>query len=167
MRRVRIGIGGLLAAALAVWLLYPRHLVLEIVEAPSERMVLCAGMAAGEEFVLSFIHSVNRRPVHDTLRADRGHLTIVKSRFDSFGAGMPESSTEQGTLRVAEDGWLEWTTNRALPEVTIRVGRVAGHTLRLKDRALPLRELAEPGAALTLRTRVRSPFMLWRGGCTG
>lgn len=158
--------GGLaLAAALAVVLFYRDRLVLELVNGNTGRAVLCADMAEGEEFVLSFIHSVNKRPVYDTLRAARGRLVIVKSRFDAFGAGMPESSTEEGTLRVAEDGWLEWTTNRAVPEAVVRVGRVAEHRLHLKGRIVPLTDLAEPGAPISLRVHQSSRYTVWKERC--
>ncbi len=163
--RYRIGLGIVLAAAIGVYFLYPQRLTLEIVNDNTEQLMLCAQMADGEEFVLSFIHSVNKRPVYDTLRAEKGRVVVVKSRFDAFGAGMPETSTEQGILRLAKDGWLEWTTNRPLPEVTVRVGRVANHTLHLKGRSIPLTELARPGAALTLQTRQRSPYTLWKERC--
>jgi len=163
--RYWVAVGAILTAVLAAVLFLPRRLVLEIVQVDSERTVLCAQVAEGEEFVLSFVHSVNKRPVYDTIRVARNHLVIVKSRFDAFGAGMPESSTEQGTLRVAEDGWLEWTTNRALPEVVVRVGRVAEHALRIKGRSIPLKTLAEPGAPLALRTRERSVVDTWKGRC--
>jgi hypothetical protein len=163
--RYWIWIGWVCTAALAVVFFYPQHLVLEIVNVNSGQMALCADMADGEEFVLSFIHSVNKRPVYDTLRASRDHLVIVKSRFDAFGAGMPESSTAEGTLRVAEDGWLEWTTNRPVPEVVVRVGRVAEHTLRLKGRFVPLKDLAEPGTPLSMQTHQRSTYAVWKGRC--
>jgi hypothetical protein len=161
-----IGIGGILAAALtAVYFFYPQRLVLEIARADTGQVTLCADMAAEEEFVLSFVHSVNKRPVYDTLRVARDHLVIVKSRFDAFGAGMPETSTEQGTFRVAEDGWLEWTINRPLPEVIVRVGWVANHTLRLKGRETRLADLAEPGTPLAMRVRNRSIYAVWKGRC--
>ena len=158
-------IGCVCAAALAAVLFYPQHLVLEIVNVNSGQMLLCAEMADGEELVLSFIHSVNKRPVYDTLRAARNHLVIVKSRFDAFGAGMPESSTEEGTLRIAEDGWLEWTTNRPVPEVVVRVGRVAEHTLHLKGRSVPLKDLAEPGSPLSMQIHQRSRYAVWEERC--
>lgn len=157
--------GCILIVVFAALLLYPRHVVLEIMKADTGVPVLCADVTDGEDFVLSFVHSVNKRPVYDTIRAARDHLVIVKSRFDAFGAGMPETTTEQGTFRVAEDGWLEWTVNRPLPEVIVRVGRVANHTLRLKGRDIPLASLADPGTALSLRAHERSLYAIWKGRC--
>jgi hypothetical protein len=71
---------------------------------------------------------------------------------------MPEASTQDGTLRLTEDGWMEWTVNRPTPEITIRVGRVADHTMHFKGRYIRLSDLAEPGGALTLRVR-KSPWL--------
>jgi hypothetical protein len=166
VRRAWLGIGCILAAALAAAAIsYPRHLILELTDPATGRPVLCATMADGEEFDITFVHSVNKRPVQDTLRVARDHLVIVRSRFDAFGAGMPEATTEDGRLRVAADGWLEWTVNRPMPEIVLRVGRVANHALVLKGRRLPLAELAEPGAPLAFRARMASPWSIWKGRC--
>ena len=149
-------IAGLIIAsvgAMAGLLLWPLFHALEIVDDRAGGVVFCVRVQPGEEFVLSFVHSVNRRPVYDTLRAETDHMVIVKSRFDSFGAGMPEASTKDGTLKVVEDGWLEWTVNRHTPEITVRVGRVADHAMHFKGRDIRLSDLAEPGSALTLRVR--------------
>lgn len=161
-------IAGLIVAGAGgvVWfLLWPLFPVLEIVDGRSGRAVLCARVQPGQEFVLSFVHSVNRRPVYDTLRVEADHLVIVRSRFDTFGAGMPEASTQDGTLRVAEDGWLEWTVNRPTPELTVRVGRVADHTVHYKGRDIRLSDLAEPGSALTLRVRKSRCLDLMKSRC--
>lgn len=155
----------LLCAALAALVFWPRHLVLEVAGAESDAPLFCAEMRAGDEAVLSFVHSVNRRPVYDTIRVAIDHLVVVKSVFDSFGAGMPEASTDEGTLRVGRDGWLEWTINRPMPEVVVRIGWVANHTLRWKDRQVALADLAPPGTAVALRPKVYSLFDLWKGRC--
>lgn len=126
---------------------------LEISDFKTRGKLLLIRMQSGEEFCISFIHSVNRRPVYDTLKVEDDHLVIVRSRFDSFGAGMPESSTREGTLAIAKDGWMEWTTNRPVPDVTVRVGWTADHTLHIRNRKIRLAELAEPGSALTMRVR--------------
>jgi hypothetical protein len=155
-----------IAGAVSAWLLlWPLAPALEIVDGRSGRVVFCARVKPGEEFVISFTHSVNRRPVYDTLRVEAGHLVIVKSRFDAFGAGMPEASTDEGSLSVVDGSRLEWTVNRPVPEITVRVGRVAGHTLHLKGRQIPLADLAEPGSPLTLRVREMRTLDLMKGGC--
>lgn len=110
-------------------------------------------LRSGEEFVLAFIHSVNRRPVFDTLRVVDDHLVIVGSRFDSFGAGMPESSGPDGTLSMAPDGWLVYRVERPTPEFVVRVGRVAEHTLHFKGHSIGLAQLAQPGTALRFFVR--------------
>jgi hypothetical protein len=152
-------------AAATALLFFAHHIVLEIVSTDAARLTLCAKMRAGEEFVLSFTHSVNRRPVYDTIRMARDHIVVVKSRYDAFGAGMPEHSTAEGIFRVAEDGWIEWTINRRMPEVVVRVGRVANHTLHLKGREIPLASLANPGTAVALRSRTYSELDLWKARC--
>jgi hypothetical protein len=163
----RLAIGGLLAAAAAAagLLGWPFADVLEVVESDSGRLALCARMAEGEEFVMVFTHSVTRRPVYDTLRVEDGRLVIARSRFDSFGAGMPDASTADGTLSVLPDGWLEYTVNRPVAEVTVRVGRVAGHRLLIKGRELPLSDMAPPGSPLSFRVRAASLFAILKGRC--
>jgi hypothetical protein len=149
-------IAGLIATCIGVmvgFLLWPLSPILEITDGREGRILFCAHVEPCEEFVLSFVHSVNRRPVYDTLRVEADHLVIVKSMFDSFGAGMPDASTQDGTLTVAEDGWMEWTVNRPTPEIIVRVGRVADHTLHFKGRVIHLSDLGKPGSALTLRVR--------------
>ncbi len=144
----------LIAVIIGIGLLFlPFITSLEISEFKTRQRLLLIGMKSGEEFTISFIHSVNRRPVYDTLRVESDHLVIVRSRFDSFGAGMPESSTGEGTLKVAKDGWLEWTVNRSVPDITVRVGWTADHTLHIKNRKIRLAELAEPGSGLTVRVQ--------------
>lgn len=146
-------------------LLWPFMPALEIIDGRDGHIAFCAGVRPGEEFVLSYVHSVNKRPVYDTLRAEADHLVIVGSRFDSFGAGMPEASTQDGTLTLSKDSWLEWSVNRAVPDITVRVGWVAEHTLHVKGQEIRLADLAEPGKPLTMRVRKIRMFDLLKGRC--
>ncbi|MFB3819888.1 MAG: DUF1850 domain-containing protein [Candidatus Methylomirabilales bacterium] len=156
---------GLLLAALALVAWAEGGMVLELIAVPAEQVVLCAEASEGEEFVLSFVHSVNRRPVYDTFQVRDGELVILKSRFDSFGAGMPEASTDAGTLRVLPDGWLEWTVNRPVPEVIVRVGLVARHELQIRNTSIALADVAAPGTALAFRVRRVSADDAVKGRC--
>lgn len=154
----------LTGAGLAV-LSYPWISALVISEVRTGHILWCSPMKEGEEFVLSFTHSVNRRPVFDTLRVQGDHLVIVKSVFDTFGAGMPEASTEEGQFSVLPGGWLQWSLNRPVPEIILRVGEVANHVLMIKAREFSLAELAKPGTALAFRVRTVSFFAAMKGRC--
>ena len=133
MSRSGIGVGVLVIVA-AFFLFYPLYPVLRVASVKKAELLFCARMAEGEEFVLSFIHSVNKRPVFDTLRIEGDHLLIVKSRFDSFGAGMPEGSQIgkmagwSGSSTVLSQrlrfSWVGWRT-------TLSVSRDARYLLRI------------------------------------
>ncbi len=154
-----------IAIAAAALFLFPFPSVLALRVEKTGRTVFCAPVAEGEEFVLSYLHSVNRRPVYDTLRVEGKGFRIVKSRFDAFGAGMPEVSTGTNPLRVGPDGWLEYTVNRPVPDVTVFVGRIAQHTLHLRGRTIALADLAQPGTAIHFIVTTDSFFERWKGGC--
>jgi hypothetical protein len=151
------------AAAIGFIGYWPLFSVLRISHHLSGRILYCARMQTGEEFVLVYTHSVNRRPVYDTLRVAGDHLVIVGSRFDSFGAGMPDGS--DGQLSVAPDGWLAYRVERPTPEVVVRVGRVAEHTLRIKGQELALTQLAPPGSPLRLQAACVPIVDLIKGRC--
>lgn len=159
--------GLLVALAAGAGLLWvPGVHVLELSSAASGKDLWCTRVKEGEEFLLSFTHSVNRRPVHETLRIQGGRLVIVGSRFDSFGAGMPEASTDEGNLTILPDGWLQWTVNRPVPEIVVRVGRIAGQTLTVGGQSISLADLAEPGQGIVFRVGRRSLFHLLKGRCS-
>jgi len=144
---------------------YPFYSILQITTVKNGRILFCAKMAEGEEFTLSFIHSVNKRPVYDTIRVEGNHLLIVKSRFDSLGAGMPDASTEGMKLGFGKDGWLEWSVNRPVPEITFFVGWVAQHSLRLKGKDIAMTDLTESGTLLALRMEKASLYEIGKGRC--
>ncbi|RPJ04657.1 MAG: DUF1850 domain-containing protein [Deltaproteobacteria bacterium] len=161
----KVGIFVFSLAAVITFFFCPLHRVLRITTAKEGKVILCAEMGEGEEFILSFVHSVNKRPVYDTLRIEGNHLLIVKSRYDSFGAGMPETSTGNMNLQFDKEGWLVWTVNRPVPEVNLFVGRVANHSLRIKDREMALADLVEPGTSLSIRTFRASFVDIWKDRC--
>ena len=164
-RKRWLSVGVAVMIVMPALLLWPMGPALEIVDRTGNA-VFCRRVSVGQEFVLSFVHSVNRRPVYDTFRVESDHLVIARSRYDSFGAGMPTESTAEGTLAIAKDGWLEWTVNRPVPDITVRVGWVAGHTLTIEGREIRLADLAEPGSPLTMRVRDVRMLDFFKGRCT-
>ena len=145
--------------------LIPTQTVMVVQRATADTIVLCARMTEGEEWMISYLHSVNRRPVQDSLRVEGSGFRILRSRFDAFGAGMPETSTPENPLRTGPDGWLEYTVNRPVPDITIFVGQVAGHALHIKGREIPFASLADPGTALRFSVEKRSLYQTFNGRC--
>jgi hypothetical protein len=155
----------LIALGMIAFFWIPLQAVLVVRTVKAEKTVLCARVSDGEEWMISYTHSVNRRPVQDFLRIEGSGLRIVRSRFDTFGAGIPETSTTENPLRVMADGWLEYTVNRPVPDITIFVGRVAGHKLHIKGREISFTSLAEPGMALHFSVEKRSLYQTCKGEC--
>ncbi len=164
MKRLGAAIG-LFILAVSFFLFYPFYNVLQISNVRNGTVLFCARMVQNEEFILSFIHSVNRRPVFDTVRIKGNHLLIIKSRFDSLGAGMPEASSNGNPLKLGKDGWLECMVNLSVKELTFFLGFVANHTLSLKGQNIKLSNLAEPGTLLSLSVRKASRLDLRKGRC--
>lgn len=153
------------AFGMMLFFLSPTQTILAVRTVKPVQTVFCARMTDGEEWIISYVHSVNRRPVYDFLRIDGKGLRIVRSRYDAFGAGMPETTSPENPLRVGPDGWLEYAVNRRVPDVTIFVGRVAGHVLHIKERGIPFVSLANPGEALRFSVEKRSLYQTLKGGC--
>lgn len=162
MKRLGIAIG---ASALIVsfFLFYPFYHVLQISNFKNGKIIFSIRMDKGEEFILSFTHSVNKRPVHDTIRIEGDHLKVIKSRFDSFGAGMPETSSDGSKLKIGKDGLFECMVNLPLKELTFFLGWIANHSLCLRGKNINLSDLIEPGTLISLRVRKISFFELWKG----
>jgi len=160
---------GAFIAVIALGMLYlllaPTQSALVVKTLNPETTVLCARMTEGEEWAVSYIHSVNKRPVYDYLRIQGTQLLIARSRYDAFGAGMPETTTPENPLRAGKDGWLEYTVNRLVFDVRIFVGRVAKHQLHLKGREIPFASLANPGRTLCFSSEKKSLLQILTQGC--
>ena len=97
----------------------------------------------GEPFSITFIHSVNKTPVTDCYDADNsGEITLRKTIYYDFGAGVPFDLNEGETLSYAEDGAMVISgIDRVIPDFLIFVGTVSDHTLTLGDQEISLRDL--------------------------
>lgn len=142
---------------------YPFHSVLQISNVSNGNILFCTKIENGEEFILSYIHSVNRRPVYDTIKVKGTHFIIVGSRFDSLGAGMPEASPDGNPIKFGKDGWLECIMNLPIQELTFFLGWVANHSIQFKNKTITLSEFANPGTLISLKVKKASYFEILRG----
>ncbi len=97
---------------------------------------------AGEKFTLRYIHSVDLLPVYELFKISEGELLLLEIRGNIFGAGLGDC---QGDL-VLEDGrQVVKNINLSLPELLLRIGRIAEHTLVFEDKEIFLADEFTPG----------------------
>lgn len=165
MRKSLIVAGGV-AAILLFLAAVPFHTVLKLSLAKTGEPVLYVRVKSNQEFILKFIHSVNKRPVADYIKVEDQHFVVVKSIYDSFGAGMPETSIDGMELKRNAQGQLELTNiNRRLDTFTVFVGTVAEHSLIINGQESYLADLAAPGTGLHFEITKISYYDLWKGRC--
>ena len=87
--------------------------------------------AAEQGFVISYTHSVNKGRVHDYYKIEKnGNLTVEKTVFVSYGAGIPENyETDGAVFRVTADGYEISHLNRTIPSLVMAVGVIAEHSI--------------------------------------
>lgn len=117
------------------------------------KLVLCDGdtgteiaryrLDEGEEFSITFIHSVNKTPVTDCYDCDGdGTIYLRKTIYYDFGAGVPFDLNPGEELAYDENGAMVISKiDRVIPDFFIFVGTVSDHTLAIGEEEISLRDL--------------------------
>lgn len=149
---------------LAVFAMLPLHKVLVVTDIKKNQPVLYIKAQKDDYFIVSFTHSINKGQVYDYIRFNDNNLTIFKSVFDSFGAGMPETSVNGMVVSHNENGKVEVTgINNTLSSIRLAVGTVANHFLLFHDKKIMLADIVTPGDSVLFSIASVSYVDLWRG----
>ena len=141
----------------------PRNNILIIMETDTGKILRYFHLQPEDEFVLSFTHSINKRPVYEYIKNQDEQLVVYKARYDAFGAGMPETSVDGLKLTMKENGIIELTNiNRQMDEFSVFVGTVANHKIFIHGEDIPLNKIGQPGESLTFRLTKASYLNLWK-----
>jgi len=114
-----------------------------ILDYSSREVILREPLAYGGSFAIRYIHSVNRSPVFEVFRVEKGEgLILEETGFRMFGAGMGHW---EGHGTVIREG--DWTKikdiNRPLGSFILRVGsREVAHTVVVDDKEWNLSQIA-------------------------
>ena len=105
-----------------------------------------------EEFAIIYQHSVMKTEVKDVFRLDEGELLLLRTEYESFGAGLPAEAFESFTKvdgRYVNDG-----INRRIPDIPIRTGRIANHRLAFGENfIIYFDDHVEPGSLILLEEK--------------
>ena len=107
----------------------------------------------GEEFSISFIHSVNITEVTDCYYADGDTIVCDKCVYSSFGAGMPTEWEDDWQISYEGEKITISGLNIRQSEITYIVGTVYDHVLHLHGEDIVLNELCGKNAEITLKIK--------------
>ena len=107
-------------------------------------------LRAGDTFFIRYIHSSDGTPVRDTFLIGKdGQLILVEEAYLWYGAGL-EFQKRDGVQWTSDGRWSIIRLDRILPELRLRIGRVAQQILVLPDRVIPFDTLGRPGEGLII-----------------
>ena len=99
-------------------------------------------VSEGDEFSVTFIHSVNQYPLTDVYEIRGGKIYVVRTIYNNFGAGVQTEIEDGQTLEINENGEMVVSGfNMEMPWLSYIVGTVSDHTLTLHGKEISLREL--------------------------
>jgi len=115
--------------------------VFPALQVKSENDVLLLPLKNGEEFSIRYNHSVNRSPVIDTIERTGETLTIRRSLFKTYGAGIPVLSDEVGnTYTETEEGFLLSGIDSEHESINLITGTYADHYLIYGEQEFQLKK---------------------------
>ena len=132
-----------LAIAAAVFLLRPEGRLV-IRDAETGETYISYPLERGEEFSITFIHSVNKTPVTDVYDVDeRGIIMLRKTIYYGFGAGVPSDLDPKMELTYEEGtgAMVVSKIDMELPSFYLFVGTVSDHTLSIGGEEISLRDV--------------------------
>ena len=113
----------------------------------------------GNCFAIRFIHSVAKSPVEEWFCVEKKHMILQKTVYHDFGAGLPYKPEQKQQMRFENSHIVIDNFHRQMDKFTLRVGRIAKHTLLLpkelaynvdgEEKKIDLDKLTKPGKPLT------------------
>ncbi|MDR1946925.1 MAG: DUF1850 domain-containing protein [Desulfovibrio sp.] len=132
-----------------------------VLSRPDGGRVFTADLEADESFILRYKHSVHQSPVSEYFGAcaEGDGIAVLEGRYEDYGAGLPQKAEAGQRLEFDSGRARLIVSTGCLPEIELRVGRLAEHTLIVKRHETRLAELSDPGTVLLFRVQ--------KGRCSG
>ena len=110
-----------------------------------------------KEFIISYTHSVNRGRVRDYYIIKSKYIILSKTRFMSYGAGIPEPEKRQ-KFRETEDYIEISDINRKIDNLYLFVGTIANHRIEIDGEEIELKKIFKPQSSLKIEYKILSLF---------
>lgn len=110
-----------------------------------------------KEFVISYTHSVNKGLVRDYYIIRDKNIILSKTRFVSYGAGIPEPEKRQ-KFTETEDYIEISDINRKIDNLYLFVGTIANHKIEIDEKKIELKEIFKPQENIKIEYKILSIF---------
>ena len=110
-----------------------------------------------KEFVILYTHSVNKGLVRDYYIIKSKYIILSKTRFMSYGAGIPEPEKRQ-KFRETEDYIEISDINRKIDNLYLFVGTIANHKIEIDEKKIELKEIFKPQENIKIEYKILSIF---------
>lgn len=110
-----------------------------------------------KEFIISYTHSVNRGRVRDYYIIKSKYIILSKTRFMSYGAGIPEPEKRQ-KFTETEDYIEISNINRKIDNLYLFVGTIANHKIEIDEKKIELKEIFKPQENIKIEYKILSIF---------
>lgn len=110
-----------------------------------------------KEFIISYTHSVNRGRVRDYYIIKSKYIILSKTRFMSYGAGIPEPEKRQ-KFTETEDYIEISDINRKIDNLYLFVGTIANHKIEIDEKKIELKEIFKPQENVKIEYKILSIF---------
>lgn len=110
-----------------------------------------------KEFVISYTHSVNKGLVRDYYIIRDKNIILSKTRFVSYGAGIPEP--EEAQKITITDDYIEINDiNKKIDNLYLFVGTIANHKIEIDEKKIELKEIFKPQENIKIEYKILSIF---------
>lgn len=110
-----------------------------------------------KEFIISYTHSVNRGRVRDYYIIKNKYIILSKTRFMSYGAGIPEPEKRQKFIETED--YIEISDiNRKIDNLYLFVGTIANHKIEIDEKKIELKEIFKPQENIKIEYKILSIF---------
>lgn len=110
-----------------------------------------------KEFIISYTHSVNRGRVRDYYIIKSKYIILSKTRFMSYGAGIPEP--EELQKFIITDDYIEiYDINKKIDNLYLFVGTIANHIIEIDGEKIELKKIFKPQESIKIEYKILSLF---------
>ncbi len=115
----------------------------------TDKILAAYSVNEGDEFSVTFVHSVNRSPVTDVYEIRGGAIYVTRTIYYSFGAGVQTQIESGQTLEYGADGSMIVSGfQRRMDNLSYIVGTVSDHILKIGAESVSLGELCGRNATV-------------------